>query len=163
MPKHEMHQPISKICHPKFHVHHPKYPNPSPRERLGASWKKKKKEGPSGQRAARRLTDGFHLRDIENTPPVQNTTQEILRKSEAHQMLAQSLGRPHTKPRSLGHKAWVSAAQSWGWVSHKAGSLGSPAPGWVHCAPWADQEQAAILWLPRGVFLGPVGRGYVAP
>ena len=111
-------QPIFQVCHPKFHVHHPKYQNPPSTARLGASWKKKK-EGPSGQKAAWRLTDGFHLQDIENTPPLQNTprrtqTQEILRKSEAHQMVAQSLGRRRTKPRSLGHKAWVSSP-------HKAG------------------------------------------
>ena len=58
-------------------------------------------------------------------------TQEILRKSEAHQMVAQSLGPRCTKPRSLGHKAWVSSAQSWGWVAHKSGSLGSCT--WVPC------------------------------
>ena len=61
------------------------------------SWKK---EGPRGQGPKRRLTDGFHLQDIgrlQNTPArLAGPTQEILRKSEAHQMLAQSLG-PRTQ------------------------------------------------------------------
>ena len=66
------------------------------------------------------------LARLQNTPAhLAGPTQEILRKSEAHQMLAQSSG-PRTqssgpsgtKLGSPGHKAGVGS-------SHKAGSLGS--------------------------------------
>ena len=90
-------------------------------------------------------------------------TQEILRKSEAHQMLAQSLG-PRTqssgpsgtKLGSPRHKAGVGS-------SHKSGFPRVLHLGGCIVLHWADQEQA-ILWMPRGVLWVPVGGGgYVAP
>ena len=97
------------------------------------SWKK---EGPRGQGPKRRLTDGFHLQDIgrlQNTPArLAGPTQEILRKSEAHQMLAQSLG-PRaqsfgpsgTKLGSPGHKAGVGSSHKSGFprVLHLGGDI----------------------------------------
>ena len=123
-------------------------------KRLWASWKK---EGPVGQKAKGEASKA----DWWLPPPrywkrckirrLAGQTQEILRKSEAHQMRAQSFGPSGTKLESPPHKAGVGS-------STKQVPSGA-APGWRHCAPWADQEQELYCglvgthWYP-GVYCG---------
>ena len=104
-----------------------------------------------------RLTDGFHLQDIGNAAKSAASLDKLRKFLESQKLIKCS-----HKARVPAHKAWVPRAQSLGLPGTKLG-LGrrtkrvpsGPAPGWVHCAPSADQEQA-ILWAGGcpGVYCG---------
>ena len=72
-----------------------------------------------------RLTDGFHLQDIGNAAKSAASLDKLRKFLESQKLIKCS-----HKAWVPAHKARVSAAQSWGWVEHKAGSLG--------CCTWVE-------------------------